>query len=609
MATYQDLLATAADEDRFERLATTTPVRYRLAASEVEPLGPPGLYLPLEESPDGEHLLVHRLKRPFSFRVPYAYFARWVEVWSSAGAPEAVIADLPVSDEVPRQGVPTGARGVSWQERAPARLAWIEALDGGDPVAPADHRDKVMGWAAPFLDRPTELFRVRQRCVGWYDLAEPGQVLLIEHDRDRRWRTTWLCDLFVPERNRVLFDHSTNDAYADRGSPVLELNPDGTRTALTDGTAIYLRGQGATPEGDRPFLDRFDLETGQSERLVESSAEGLDQVLGFADMARTSVLVRHESPSEPPNFVVASLSTAELRPTGGQTGHRLPRPSSRTHRHDQAAHHPRPGRRSAAHRHALSPPNHEPARDGPLPLVIWAYPLDYGDAGTAGQVRGTTQAFTRLAALSPTWFVTRGYAVLNDATMPIIGDPETMNDTYIEQITAAARAHVDVLDHEGIIDRSRVVIGGHSYGGFMTANLLAHTDLFAAGIARSGAYNRTLTPFGFQSERRNFWEVPEVYDRVSPFRYAHLIRAPLLLVHGQEDNNSGTFTIQSERLFQAIQGTGGTARLVLLPHESHGYLGRESVLHVLAEQFDWLDRWVPAGGLPVREPNAASKSP
>ncbi|MGH9181415.1 MAG: alpha/beta hydrolase family protein, partial [Acidimicrobiales bacterium] len=240
------------------------------------------------------------------------------------------------------------------------------------------------------------------------------------------------------------------------------------------------------------------------------------------------------------------------------------------------------------------PPGHDPARDGRLPLVLWAYPMEFSDPSTAGQVRGSDQGFTRLHAHLPVWFVLRGYAVLLDATMPVVGDPETMNDTYLAQVTDAARAHIDALDADGLIDRSRVIVGGHSYGGFMTANLLAHTDLFAAGIARSGAYNRTLTPFGFQSERRTFWEAPKIYDAVSPFRHADSITAPLLLIHGADDDNPGTFPVQSERLFQALQGNGGTARLVLLPFENHGYAARESVLHVLAEQFDWADRWAPA---------------
>jgi dipeptidyl aminopeptidase/acylaminoacyl peptidase len=598
MATYQDLLRTTADEDAFESLATTIPLRVEPDTGAAKELGPPGLYRRLADSPDSEHLLVYRLRRPFSFRVPYQYFARSVEVWSATGDLERVVADLPVSDEVPRQGVPTGPRQVAWLERSPASLVWTEALDGGDPVAPAEHRDQVMRLDAPFAGDPERAFLVKQRCLGWLDLTEPQRVLLTEHDRDRRWLTTWVCDLAAPEDNRVLFDQSMDDAYADPGSPLMVTNPDGTRTVLQDATTIYLRGDGSTPEGDRPFLDRLDLETGAKTRLHHSPADSLDHVLGFAasrSMAdpensttgRAEVVLWHESPAEPPNLYLTALDGS-----GSRALTRWPDPHAQlTGMEKRLIVHDRgDGVQLSGMLHL--PPGYDPATGGRLPLLIWAYPLDYGDAATAGQVRGSSQRFTRLNALEPTWFVLRGFAVLSAATMPVIGDPETMNDTFIEQVTAAARAHVQELAEMGIADPTRVVVGGHSYGGFMTANLLAHTDLFAAGIARSGAYNRTLTPFGFQTERRNFWEATDIYDQVSPFRYANRITAPILLIHGAEDSNSGTFPIQSERLYQAIQGNGGTARLVLLPHESHGYVARESVLHVLAEQFDWLDRWL-----------------
>jgi dipeptidyl aminopeptidase/acylaminoacyl peptidase len=590
MATYQDLLLTTADADAFEALATTVPLRVEPRTGAAKELGPPGLYQRLADSPDGEHLLVHRLRRPFSFRVPYQYFARSVEVWSAAGGLERVVAELGVSDEVPRQGVPAGPRQVSWEERAPASLAWTEALDGGDPVAPAEHRDRVMRLAAPFTGEPEPAFDVQHRCLGWLDLDEPHRVLLTEHDRDRRWLTTWICDLDEPERRRVLFDHSMDDAYADPGSPLMVTNPDGSRTVLQDGSVIYLRGDGSTPDGDRPFLDRLDLETVQRERLYSSPADGLDHVLGFpgdADPPRGEVVLWHESHAEPPNLYRTGLDGSGWR---ALTGWPDPHPQLTGMEKRLVVHDRGDGVQLSGMLHL--PPGYDPATGGRLPLLIWAYPLDYGDASTAGQVRGSSQRFTRLNALDPTWFVLRGYAVLSNATMPVIGDPETMNDTFIEQVTAAARAHVRALDEMGIADPARVVVGGHSYGGFMTANLLAHTDLFAAGIARSGAYNRTLTPFGFQAERRSFWEAPEIYDRLSPLRYANQITAPILLIHGEQDNNSGTFPIQSERLYQAIQGNGGTARLVLLPHESHGYLARESVLHVLAEQFDWLAAWL-----------------
>jgi dipeptidyl aminopeptidase/acylaminoacyl peptidase len=588
MATFTDLLVTVADEERFESLATTVPLRVDPVTGAAVQLGPAGLYQYLSESPDGQYLLVYRLQRPFSFRVPYPYFARRAEIWTAAGKLVTVVADLPVSDEVPRMGVPTGPRQVSWDERAPARVLWTEALDGGDPVAPAEHRDAIMRLDAPFGGKPQLAFKVTHRCLGWANLDAAGALLLTERDRDRRWLTTWRCDLADPGRNTVVFDLGEDDDYADPGAPMMRLHPDGTRTIRQDGPAIFLRGAGATPQGERPFLDRRDLETGETARLFSSPADAHETVLCFADGATSQAVIWHESPAEPPNLWVAPVGGpgARRRLTGWPDPHpQLTGLSKRlivTERGD--------GVKLSGLLH--TPPGYEPERDGPLPLVLWAYPYDFGSADTAGQVRGSTTRFTRLMASDPAWFVLRGYAVLANATMPVIGDPETKNDSYIEQISAAAAAHVKALAEAGIADPARVAVAGHSYGAFMTANLLAHTDLFAAGIARSGAYNRTLTPFGFQTERRSFWEVPEVYDRVSPLRYANQISAPILLVHGADDANSGTFPVQSERLFQAIQGNGGTARLVMLPLESHGYLARESVLHVLAEQFSWLDRWL-----------------
>jgi dipeptidyl aminopeptidase/acylaminoacyl peptidase len=589
MATFTDLLRTAADADVFEALATTVPLRVDPDSGAAAELGPPGLYYHLSESPDGKHLLVHRLQRPFSYRVPFPYFARRVELWTATGQLERVIADLPVSDEVPRQGVPTGPRMVSFEESVPASLVWTEAQDGGDPRAEAEYRDLIFRLAAPFKGSPEPAVRVKHRCLGWFDMAAPGNLLVTEHDRDRRWLTSRLVDLAAPDDSKVIFDHSADEAYNDPGAPLMTVHPDGTRTVLQDGNHIYLRGDGASPEGDQPFLDRLELADLKKQRLWRSPAGAYEQALGFPGDDREHLLIWHESRTEPPNLAVVRLDGSErIQLTDWPDPHpQLTGMDKRLLKYDRGD-----GVQLTGMLHL--PPGYDPARDGRLPVVIWAYPLDYGDPATAGQVRGTTERFTKLMASDPVWFVLRGYAVLQGATMPVIGDPETMNDSYVEQISKAAAAHIDALTDLGIADPLRVAVGGHSYGAFMTANLLAHTGLFAAGIARSGAYNRSLTPFGFQTERRNFWEATSVYDQVSPFRYADKITAPLLLVHGDKDANSGTFPIQSERLFQAIQATGGTARLVVLPHESHGYIARESVLHVLAEQFSWLDRWLGA---------------
>ncbi|MFO0951083.1 MAG: prolyl oligopeptidase family serine peptidase [Isosphaeraceae bacterium] len=586
MATFQDMLSSPRDEALFEHFARAQVARVDLDSGQVERLGLPALFTSVEPSPDERFLLVSSVRRPFSYRVPYNYFPRKTAVLDASGREVAVVADLPVSDNIPRQGVPTGPRSVSWQPLHQARLYWAEALDGGDPRKKTPHRDRLMALEAPFSGQAVEVRKVRHRFVGVSWLPEKDRGLLTEIDRDRRWRTTALVDLArADDAWKVLFDLSINDAYHNPGQPQRVTRPDGTRTLILDGRSIYLAGEGASPEGSRPFLDRFDLETGKSERMFRCAEKSYEVPLGFVGEGREKVLIRHESPSDPPNLFLVDLKsgtrtrlTDAKDPSPQLTG--LKKELIKYKRDDGV---PLSGT-------LYLPPGY---KDGTkLPLIVWAYPLEYSDADTAGQVRTSPYRFTRFAGPSHLFFVTQGFAVLDDATMPVVGDPETMNDTFVEQISASARAAIETLDRKGVIDPKRVGVGGHSYGAFMTANLLAHTDLFAAGIARSGAYNRSLTPFGFQSERRSYWEATPLYTRVSPFTYANRINEPILLIHGEADNNSGTFPIQSERLFQAIQGNGGTARLVMLPFESHGYRARESVLHVLAEMFEWADRYV-----------------
>jgi dipeptidyl aminopeptidase/acylaminoacyl peptidase len=584
MPTFQDLIETPHDEDLFEYYGTGQLALVDTVSGQVTPVSEPGLVTNVEISPGGAHLLVTRVRRPFSRRVPYFYFPRTVEVWDLVGARVATIAELPVSDEVPRQGVPTGPRAVSWQPLAGATLVWVEALDGGDPRRKAEHRDRLVSLAAPFREAPRELRKLVYRLSGVDWTAKPGIALVSEFDRDRRWTTTWLLDLAAPEKARKVFDLSAQDAYKDPGDPVLETRPTGERVTVQDGDTVYLSGRGATEAGDRPFLDAFDLRTLATKRLYRSGETSLERFMGFEKRLRRSILTRHESATEPPNYFVVDLATGWRRQV---TTYRDPVPGFAGVKKELVKYTRADGVPLSATLYL--PPDYQPGTR--LPALVWAYPLEYSDAGTAGQVRGSAYTYPRLAGASPIVFATQGYAVLMDATMPVVGDPETVNDAYVEQISADARAAVEFLDRRGVADPRRIVVAGHSYGAFMTANLLAHTDLFAAGIARSGAYNRTLTPFGFQTERRSFWEARELYMKVSPFTYANQIGEPLLLIHGEADNNSGTFPVQSERLFDAIRANGGTARLVMLPHEAHGYRARESVLHTLAEMLEWADRY------------------
>jgi dipeptidyl aminopeptidase/acylaminoacyl peptidase len=581
-ATYQDLLTSPFEEDLFAHYATIQLATVDTTTDERRALGEPDLIVAARPSPDGRWLLVSRLQRPFSYRVPFSYFARTLEIWDAAtGERVHTLASLPIADEIPRQGVPTGPRGVQWQERRPATLLWAEALDGGDPMAKVPFRDRLMRLAVDATDRtPQEVLKVAHRFVGLDYLEAQDTVLLSEYDRDRRWRTTFLLSLAAPDTpRRTLFDLSVHDAYGDPGSPVQVTRPDGARIVLQEGDTIFLSGRGSTPDGDRPFLDRFSLTDGTATRLFQSPADAYHVFVAFA--ADGALVTSRQDRAHPANFYVGERPLTDFADPHPQiTG--LAKELVRYERDDGV---PLSGT-------LYLPPGYDKTRDGRLPLVLWAYPEEYSDAATAGQVRGSDQTFTRLVGTSPLWFVTQGFAVLMDASMPVVGDPETMNDTFREQIVGAARSAIEALDAREVIDPTRVIAAGHSYGAFMTAHLLAHAPgLFAAGIARSGAYNRTLTPFGFQSERRSYWEVPEIYYRLSPFSYADRIKDPILLIHGQADNNPGTFTVQSERFYQALMAHGATARLVLLPHESHGYRARESVMHVLWEMLAWADRY------------------
>src|ERR1041385_2840964 len=353
---------------------------------------------------------------------------------------------------------------------------------------------------------------------------------------------------------------------------------------LLSGDSIYLIGNGSSPNGDRPFLDRFNLQTLKSERIFRSEADSYETPIALLSEDGAQFITRRESPTEAPNYFVRGGAA----PSRALTQFPDPTPQLRGIK-KQLVTYKRADGVQCSFTLYLPPDYKEGTR---LPTVVWAYPLEFTDAGTAGQITGSTQRATSIVGPSHLFFLLEGYAVLDNATMPVVGTPETVNNTYVEQIVMSAKAAIDKATEMGVTDPDRVGVGGHSYGAFMTANLLAHSDLFRAGIARSGAYNRTLTPFGFQNEQRTFWQAPQVYAAMSPFNVAPQVKDPLLLIHGAADNNSGTFPMQSERFYNALKAHGATTRFVLLPHEAHGYRERESLLHMLWEMETWLDRYV-----------------
>jgi dipeptidyl aminopeptidase/acylaminoacyl peptidase len=616
--TYEDLLENPHDADLFDYYAASQlmrvsfphtghlgPIRASIDVNGANRIGKPGIFARIDPSSDGKHLLVVRIHRPYSYLVPESEFPRDVEVWDLSGKVEYKLASLPLEEHVPIEGVPVGPRDYQWVPTQPATLVWAEALDGGDPKTKVPFRDKLLMLSAPFTDQPKELARFEQRFVpasggfGGFragsaiEWTENGLGLSRDYNRDRRWQRTFLIDINKPgAQPTLLWERSIRDRYRDPGTPFLRTLANGKRVLRQQGNAIFLVGSGATPKGEFPFLDRFDLESRKSERVFQCAEGHYETPVALLSDDGTQFITRHESPTEPPNYFVRTANSADRKALTN-----FPDPAPQLHGiTKQLVTYKRADGVQLSFTLYL-PANYKQGER--LPTIVWAYPLEFNDADTAGQVSGSPYRFTTITGISHLFLLTQGYAVLDNATMPVVGDPETMNNTYIEQIVASAKAAIDKAVEMGVTDPNRVGVGGHSYGAFMTANLLAHSDLFRAGVARSGAYNRTLTPFGFQSERRTIWEAPEMYIKVSPFMYADKIKHPILLIHGMADDNSGTFPIQSERMYQAIKGNGGIVRYVQLPYEAHGYLARESTEHVLWEMVTWFDKWVknapPAG--------------
>ena len=585
MRTYQDLLQNSHDEELFDFYCTSQLTRVDLPSLQTNPVGTPQLFANVDVSPDGQHILITRLDRPYSYTLPLNRFPKTTEVWSHTGQPEHIISRQPLEDRIPIEGVPTGPRSVGWQPTKPATLVWVEALDEGDPRKTVEYRDRVLRLSAPFLDSPTEIAKTAHRFSGLVWGEHGGLGFLRDYDRDRRWiRTLQINTEDSAIGASVIWERSINDRYADPGSPMTRPLPNGRRVLWQHENTVFLESTGATPRGDRPFLDRFDLQTRETTRLFQCDEKSYESVVAMLSDDGSTFITQHETPQLAPNFY--------LRTAGGErkslTAFPDPMPQLRDI-HKELVTYQRSDGVPLSFTLYL-PPGH--TKGTPLPTILWAYPREFNDPATAGQVAGSTNRFTTVNGISHLFLLTQGYAILDEATMPVVGPPEIANDTFIQQVVSSAEAAIDKAVEMGVTRRDQVGVGGHSYGAFMTAHLLAHSQLFRTGIARSGAYNRTLTPFGFQNERRTFWEAPHIYMTMSPFAAADKIKCPVLLIHGEDDNNPGTFPLQSERLYHAIRGNGGSVRYVTLPHESHGYVARESVEHTLWEMVTWFDKYV-----------------
>ncbi len=590
--TYQDLLEDKYDEALFDYFFSARLILLNLVTGEETEFAEPGVIRSFEASPDGRYIMVATLHRPYSYIVPYYRFPLLVDIYDRSGKKVRTVTDNPLAENIPKGfgAVPEGPRSFAWRADAPATLYWVEAQDGGDPKAEADIRDKLYYLEPPFTGDPRAAIELELRYGGvtWGD----DELAMVSEWwwTDRREITSRWNPAEPAGSKKVIFDRSWEDSYNDPGAFEVKRNEYGRLVLLMadDGKALFLTGQGASPEGNRPFVDKFFLETGETTRLWRSEAPYYEFPVLVLDPEKGMVLTRRESKDDPPNFFLRNLETGQLQqvtefknPYEALSG--IDKELVRYQREDGVE----------LTGTLYLPAGYDKEKDGPLPTLMWAYPREYKSAEAASQVKDSPYEFIRLGWFSPLFWVTQGYAIFDGFGMPIVGEgEEEPNETFVEQLRMNAKAAVDKLAEMGVTDRSRIGVGGHSYGAFMTANLLSHTDLFAAGIARSGAYNRTLTPFGFQSEERTYWEAPEVYFSMSPFMHADDMKTPLLLIHGEADNNSGTFPIQSERYYAALKGHGATVRLVMLPHESHGYRSRESIMHMLWEMDSWLNRYV-----------------
>lgn len=587
--TYQDLLGNSHDETLFDYYFSSK-IAHVSASGDVTYVGDAGVYNTFSLSPDNNYLLVTELQRPYSYAVPQSRFARRTDVWNLAGESVYNVAEQGLADNLPISfdAVIAEPRSMSWRNDAAATLVWAQAADGGDPRNESEYRDYVYQLAAPFTDDEPQLLASLQSRFSRLVAGDDNNAIVFERWWASREERAWHIDPTSERDSHLLWERSWQDRYNDPGSPMMTRDERGRGVLFMDEGQILLNGAGASDEGDRPFVDRLDLASGETERLWRSEAPYYERALSLLDADTMTFLTQRESVNEPADFYRRTLADDSLIALT-DTPHPMPDTQGISR---QLIHYEREDGLPMSATLFL-PAGYDQDRDGPLPGIIWAYPREYRSTSDAAQVSGSPYEFNRISYWRPQFLATQGYAVLDNATMPIVGEGDAKpNDTFIEQLILNSKAAIGAGADLGVMDPNRVALGGHSYGAFMTANVLAHSDLFKAGIARSGAYNRSLTPFGFQREERTVWDDPQLYLTMSPFFQAHNVNTPLLLIHGAEDNNSGTFPMQSERFYQAIKGLGGTARLVMLPHESHGYRARESVLHMLWETIEWMDEFV-----------------
>ena len=588
--TYQDLIKNLTDAKNFTQLSNSELYLVDLNGNK-QPFLDSKMYRNISLSPNGKYVMVSFIKKPFSYLVPYYRFPTQTNVYDLNSQEIKVISDAPLQEVLPKgfMAVSTNKRNISWRKDHPASLYYVQALDQGNPEIEVPFRDAIYQWKAPFSGTPILLTKVKNRFAGIIWGNESNAIIYDQWWNNRNSKTY----VFDPSNHkipaRIINDRNYQDRYSDPGDFVTEKGKYGELILALQKKSAFLLGEGFTKKGQFPFLDRINLESNKKNRIYQSSyTDKFEQLYDYDSKAR-KLNVRIESKNEYPNYFTLNLAMENKL--------------------EQLTYFENPfkklenvGKELISYKRQdgldlsgilYTPEGFDSENSTPLPMILWAYPREYKDKSSAAQKTNNPNRFIYPSWASPIYWVTQGYVVLDRAAFPIIGEgEEEPNDSFRTQLVANAEAAINAVVNKGFADRDRVAVGGHSYGAFMVANLLSHSNLFAAGIARSGAYNRTLTPFGFQSESRSYWEAPEVYYSMSPFMHAEKMKTPLLLVHGEADNNSGTYPLQSERYYNALKGLGATTRLVMFPKESHGYRAKETILHLIWEQDQWLEKHV-----------------
>lgn len=589
--TYQDLLKNKTDEANFENITTSELYKVNINGK-ADLFKSANMYAGEDFSPDGNYLMLVTIQKPFSYIVPLNRFPFKTVICDNNGKEIKVVNETPLTEIMPKgfMAVRKGKRDMDWRTDKPATLVYAEALDGGDPANKVEFRDEVFQWDAPFTAAPTSLVKTINRYGGiiW---GNEKLAVLVDEWWDTRNTKTYIFNPSKPtEAPKVVWDRNSQDEYSNPGEFETEENQYGKHVLALDGDNAFLNGAGYTENGQFPFIDQFNTKTFKTKRLYQSEyTDKIESISTIIDFKKLDVLVNIQSKNEYPNYFIRNLKKKDKLTQ--ITDFKSPFESIKNVHKEVIKYKRKDGLELSGTLYL--PAGYDTTKKEKLPLLIWAYPEEFKDRASAGQSKANPNEFTFPYYGSFVYWVTRGYAVLDDASFPIVGEgKEEPNDTFLEQLVSNAEAAIDAVDKMGYIDRNKCAVGGHSYGAFMTANLLTHSKLFACGIARSGAYNRTLTPFGFQSEQRNYWDVPQVYNTMSPFMNAEKMKTPMLIVHGDADNNPGTFTLQSERYFQALKGLGAPVRLLLLPKESHSYVAKENIFHLLWEQDQFLEKYL-----------------